>query len=697
MSLRTLLLTGAALAAASPALAQDPSARPAWTVEEVIVTGAREDGYTASNAATLRLPVTLRETPQAIQVLTSTLIEEQQLTTLADAARNISGVIPALPSEAVLANPIVRGFESEVFLDGLIAYGDTAVADPSSLSGVERIEVAKGPTSTLFGGGAGAPVGGLINLVSKTPEAERATSLGLRVGSFNTLQASFDANLPVSDRAGLRLTGEVTDSEDAIDRVTVDRVVLTPSFRIDLGDTRLTLLGAYNRTEQLEYAGLPAAVIGLPGVDPYRFSGATDAPRTEVENRVLTAVLERDFSDSVSGTLQVRRYESEFNEYASFPFLAFFPPTGTQYTIIKGWLPVEIAEWTVDASLTARFTTGPVRHVLLAGAQYDATDYDGAAAFDFSPIGVIDYADPSSDLNFGAPLTIAPGGTFVNEYRTQAIYVQDQMSVGERLHVLAGLRWSRLDLTELQGGVNDVTEDQLDPRLGVTYDLTDAVSVYAGWATGSRLSLFFNGAGTPPKPETSESAELGLKFADAARGLSGTLAWFSQVRENVPTPDPTTPFSSNQTGEQEAEGVELDLIWEPNPQWSVLVTYAYTDAKVSADTNAAQVGDRLPRVPEHAGRVAARYRFTGALDGLGVGAGLTAASAAEITLPNSARGDSYVVADAQASYDFGAWRIGLSIENLFDESYVIPYQYLAQPVVRPGTPRSAWLSLGYRF
>ncbi len=694
--MKTVLLCSAAALCFTPAaaLAQNATDRETWASDVIVVTGQRPSQAT-DEAATLRLPVSLRETPQSIQVLTDTLLREQQLTTLADAARNVSGVVPALPSEAVLANPIVRGFESEVFFDGLIAYGDTAVADPSSLIAVARIEVAKGPTSTLFGGGAGAPVGGLINLISKTPEPERAASFGLRFGSFDTRQASADINAPLTDAVGFRITADMTDAEDAIDRVTVDRASINPSLAFDFGDTRVTLIGAYNRTEQLEYAGLPAAVAGLPGVDPFRFSGATDAPRTEIENRTVTATIAHDFSDRLVGVVQVRRYESAFDEYASFPFFAFFPPSGTQYPIIRGWLPVEIGEWTVDASLTAQFATGPVGHALLVGAQYDATDYDGATAFGFTPIGVIDYADPASDVGF---TSVPPIGTiFQNEYRTTALYVQDQMTIGARLHVLTGLRLTRLSLDEIQGGVNDVETDRADPRIGVTYDVTDAVSLYAGWATGSRLSLFFNGGGTPPKPETSESAEIGVKLAARDLGLTGTIAWFAQTRANVPTPDPTTPFSSNQTGEQRSRGVEVDLIWEPDPQVSVLLSYAYTDAEVTRDTDAATVGDRLPRVPEHAGRLAGRYRFAGALEGLGVGLGVSYASAAEITLPNSARGDAYAILDAQASYDAGRWRVGLSVENLADEAYFVPYQYLAQAVVRPGTPRSAWVTLGVTF
>jgi hypothetical protein len=132
MIAKSLLMAGTILVAI-PAFAQEASA-PSWT-PEIIVTAERPANYAIGAASVTRTPVPLINTPQSIQVLTRTLLDEQQLFTLADAVRNISGVVTALPSEAVLANPIVRGFESEVFVDGLIAYGDTAVVDPSSLSG----------------------------------------------------------------------------------------------------------------------------------------------------------------------------------------------------------------------------------------------------------------------------------------------------------------------------------------------------------------------------------------------------------------------------------------------------------------------------------------------------------------------------------------------------------------------------------
>ena len=692
MFAKSLLLAGATIIAA-PALAQETTT-PSW-IPDIIVTAERPTNYAVTTASVTRTPVPLLNTPQSIQVLTRTLLDEQQLFTLADAVRNISGVVTALPSEAVLANPIVRGFESEVFVDGLIAYGDTAVVDPSSLSGVERIEVAKGPTSLLFGGGTGAPVGGLINIVTKVPTGEAHYAAQLRAGSFGTIAPSIDIDQPLADGFGIRLTGEYLNSKDDVDVVGIERLTFNPSLKAALGeDTDFVLRLGYSKVKQLEYAGLPAAVVGLPTVDPYRFSGATDAPRTEIENKMATGVLTHRFSDKVSATVQLRRYVSDFDEFGTFPFIAFFPPVGTTYTMFQGRLPVAVREWTADASLTAEFATAGISHVLLAGFQYDATDYRGAISF--SPIGTLDYAKPGSDLPFG-PIPKVPV-QLINEYRTTAVYAQDQISIGDRVHILAGLRWSKLGQKEVLGGVgNDVSKGRVDPRLGASIDVADGIALFGGWATGSRQAIFFNGGGAAPVPETSRVFEGGVKFALKGTGLSGTLALFDQKRRNVPTADPLNPFASVQTGEQQSKGFETDLIWEPSRSLSVLASYAYTDAKVTADTSI-PAGDRLPRVPEHSGRVAVRYRvLDGALKGFGIGAGMSAASAAEITLPNSDRGDSYAVFDAQASYDLGKFRLGVSVANIFNSGYFIPYQYLGQSVLRPGQPRSAFVTLGAKF
>jgi iron complex outermembrane recepter protein len=680
---------------ASSALAQSATPIQGWTPNDIVVTATRE-GYVATTASTLRVPVPLLETPQSIQVLNRRLLDDQQVTTLEAALANISGVVPSRPSELALTNPIIRGFEAEVFVDGLIAYGDTALVDPSSLVGVERLEVAKGPTSLLFGGGTGAPVGGLINIVTRVANDTPSYAASLRGGSFGAIQPGVDINQPLAAGLAVRFAGEVFHGRDAIEKVRIDRLNLNPSLSARFGaDTDLTIRVGYSDIRQLEYSGLPFAVVGKPGVNPFRFSGASNAPRTRIENTLVTGVLTHRFSPAISTTLQVRRYENALDQNASFPFSPLLRPTGTVYPIVRGRLPAAIAEWTIDGSLTAQFATGPIRHVFLAGAQYDATTYQSAIGIGIVPIGTLDYAVAGSDLDFTTPPPLLV--RFVNQYRTRALYAQDQLSIGGRVHLLAGLRYSELGLNEIIGGSNRVARNGVDPRLGLTVNLADDIALFAGWAKGSRLVLFYNGSGRPPIPETSRSVEGGIKFGIKRLGLSGTLAAYEIRRQNVATPDPTNLFASVQTGEQRSRGIEADVIWEPIPAVSVLANYAYTDAKVTRDTIVA-VGSPLSRVPTHSGRIAVRYRvLDGVLKGFGLGAGFYAATRAPISLgaPESTPG--YSVFDAQASYTTGPFTLGVAIDNLFDRFYVKPYYYLGQSVVRPGDPRSVYATVRVGF
>ncbi len=685
-SLTTLAI---ALAATSPAMAQDKS--EGWTPDDIIVTGQKDAGYVAAEATTLRTPVSIQQTPQSVQVLTSALIKDQELNSIDEALANVSNVTPSHSSEMLLINPIVRGFEAEIFTDGLVGYGDTAVSDAASLWHVERVEVAKGPTSTLFGGGIGAPVGGLINQVTKTANFKTGFAARARAGSFDTYALAGDANVAFSDAAAIRLVGEVQSANDYIDKVNIDRILLAPSVRFQPSpDTDIIARVNYSRIKQLEYVGLPGVLRGVAGIKRDRFTSATNAPRSDIENFSASLEVTQRLSETVKANLRVRRYENRFDEYSASPYLAFFPCAGTFCAEVNAALKSDVGEWTADASLTAEVSTGSIDHVLLAGAQWDRVNYDGMLNFDLFGASFIDLADPASDINYVEPATIPSN---ISRYSTFALYAQDQMTIAQRFHLLASVRYSRMRINELQGGAgNDEVYHEINPRIGATVDLSEGVSLFAGYATGSRLSLFFNGTNAP-LPEKSKSLEGGLKFALKDTGLSGTISAFRLTRSNVPTPDPFAFFTSIQTGKQRSTGVELDMIYEPSKSFSLLASYGYTNAKVVADT-VIPVGTRLARVPKSRGRIAARYRFD---LGLELGAGLTMVSKTWLAVPNTETAKGYTLADAQAAYSIGPARIGLRVDNLFNKKYFAPYAYYAQNVVRPGNPRSAYLTLGVNF
>ena len=672
-----------------------------WTLEPIKVSGERE-GYTApSSASATRTDTPMIDVPQSVQVVTQSMIKEQDSHSLTDALVNVSGVRATKPQEALFAQPIVRGFPAEIYMNGLPAFGGTAASiDPTSLIGTERVEVLKGPTSALYGGGIGAPLGGLINVISKRPEAEPSALLSIRTGSFGTVNPSMDLNTPIGDKVAARISADYQENDSWIDHVNGHQWSIQPSIAFQLSpETELLLRGQYEDRSQLEYSGLPAAQALSGQIDRNAFPGATSGqPHTTIENRTTTAQLTHELSDDTRMTVTAQYYEGKVRDYGSFVYpelLGPSPATPTVYPIFKLYLPTNIRENTLDTNLASRIEALGGNHELLVGASYDRTDFTSAMS-GAELIGELDLANPAYGISYGATPEIMVSQT--NRYETKALYVQDQATYG-RFHLLGSLRLTQLDLKQQEQGV-DTSYHRVTPRFGITYDLTESLALYAAYSTGFRGAFNFTGRETP-KPELSRNYEAGVKLAFNDLGISGTLAVFEQTRRNVSTPDPDPNYSilgySVQSGEQRARGVEADLVWEPIPALSLLANYAYTQAEVTEDSSI-PVGDGLPRVPRHSGRLAARYRILdGAAKGLGFGAGITALSSRELTLPNTVSAPGYALLDAQTSYDFDRYTISVSAVNLTGRKVFETYQYLGSPLVLPTQPRSAYLTLTASF
>lgn len=684
-----------ALATSVPAaaFAETASRNDSW-VGEVVVTGARGT-FTAQSAATATRTMTpIEEVPQSIQALTRTLIEEQDLHTLGDVLSNVSGVAPSSRAELVLQAPKIRGFEAAYFADGVQSYNLPASAgDSGALVNIARVEVAKGPASTLYGGGTGAPLSGVINLVSADPATTTSGSFAMRYGAFDTRGGEVEANLPVG-ALRLRLAGDYEAADSYLREVNHERWSIFPTAALDLSpDTVLTVRGQYARVAQLEYAGLPVGLVGR--VDDDTFAGSSNAPRTVVKNRALTTTLSHRFADTWRAAVTARRYANDFDEFGTFPFTGV-PVAGTTYAFATASLPSQVRQTFITAAVDGEFGAGTLRHHLLVGVDYDHTNY--IAKLGFGPLGLVDYARPSTNLPFVVP---ALSDTQTDAMRSVAGFAQDQVSIGDRLDVTGSLRWTRIQVRSsyLSGGVpfvdTDRTYHRVTPRIGATYRLAAGVSAFAGYSEGFKGLVAAFGVANP-KPETSKSYEAGLKLASPVQGLTGTLSAYRIVRRNVVTADPTNPFGSIQSGEQRARGFEADVAYEPGPQLSILTAFAYTDAEVTQD-NRLPVGDRLTRVPKTSLRLAARYRFQERFKGLELGGGLTAVSKRELTLPNTATVGASALLDAQASYDFGWGTLAVSVVNLTGAHEYAPYQYLARAVVVPVQPRSAFVTLKKAF
>lgn len=695
---------GALALATAPARAQQARSTgmdAAGWMPDIVVTGKRDTWVGADADGATKADTPLIQVPQSVQVLTGALLRDQDRRQLGEALANVSGVVGNRPEEGLTVGPLVRGFLAEIYQDGLPMFGAFSAAnDPASLVGIRRIEVLKGPTATLYGGGVGSPLGGLINIENERPGDRLEGYAAIRAGSFATFNPYGELNVPVMPGVDARIAAEYQSNDHWIASISGERIFVQPSIAFRLGRrTDLMVQGQYGRREQLEYSGLPAAQALAGELDRNAFPGASnDQPRSTTTNKMVTGTMRHGFNDDVRLTVTGRYYESRVPQFGTFVYPDVYPAdpaTPTRYPLLALNMLSHFEEATFDTHLSARTDMLGGRHNLLFGAGYDHTDFYSDMAFAGVPVGSMDLADPIYDQSFGPILP--PGLLQTDRYETLAIYGQDQADYG-RLHVTGSLRYTRLKFREDQQAT-DATYHRLSPRLGATIDLAPGVALYAGYATAFRGAFGLVSRFTP-HPETSRNVEGGVKLAVTRLGISGTLAVYEQTRNNVatPDPDPTYPFFSVQTGRQRSRGIEADLIWEPRPAFSMIAHYAYTDAEVTRDNTAFLVGDRLPRVPRHNGRVAGRYRFHGgSAKGLSLGAGVTAFSAREVTLPNSVSVAGYAAIDAQAAYDIGRFTVQLSAINLGGARTFDTYQYFALPVVMPTQPRSAFVTLKARM
>ena len=639
----------------------------------------------------------LIQVPQSVEILNRTLLQDQDRRTLADALVNVSGVVPTKPEEILFVSPLVRGFPAEIYTDGLSMFGNTTTAnDPTSLVGLERIEVVKGPNSTMYGGGVGSPLGGLINLVSERPESTLDGYVAFRGGNFTTLDPYGDLNIPINAKLAARLAGEYQRNDSWVDVVSGDRWSLQPAMSFQLGPrTALFVQGRFNHRDQLEYSGIPAELAMAGQIDRNAFAGApVGQPHTRLDNRMATVELNHAFSDTLKWDTTARYYFSQANEHGSFVLPGLnpdpTPPVYLIYTMDMSSNPVR--EGTFDTNLVANLRGLGGKHELLAGVSYDHTNFYSEMGFSGSPMGQEDLAHPAYNLSFG-PET--PASLFqTDRYQTTAVYGQDQATYG-RLSLTGSVRYTRLDFREREQAT-DKTYNHASGHVGGTFRVANGVALYAAYATAFR-GAFGLVVQQAPKPETSQNVEGGLKLALPKAHLAGTVAIFNQTRDNVATPDPTNFLYSVQTGQQRARGAEADMTWEPLRAFSLLANYAYTQATITQD-NSIPVGNFLQRVPRNSGRVAGRYRIqNGSAKGLAFGAGVTAFTKKEIALPNTLTAPGYAAVDAQASYGFGRYTLQASAANLTARKTFDAYEYFGLPVVMPNQPISAFVTLKIRL
>jgi len=663
------------------------------TLQMMTVTGVAEEevstSYQVTNAVTAtKTDTPIKQIPQSIQIIPRVMLDDQQSVTVSESLHNVSGVIPrnVLYTPAI-EGTLIRGFASEQLLDGFTQYYNPG--DRESRVNIDRIEVLKGSNAVFYSGGSGSPVGGVVNIVSKLPQAKAFGEIGMRLGTNSFYQPFVDLNQPLTDNALFRLTGEYTNSGSHVDAIETQRYNINPELTLTNHDkTTLTLQGKVSRWQQPDYQGLPAVgtVAGAFNVRQKSFIGPQSIPDSHSDSDAVWGSLDHKFNNIWAINFKARYAQSEFDQkvqtlFGADGFQADQPAVApSTWALLNAELFQQQQELSFMGNAVAKFNLGPTQNTMLLGADHSELNDEGFIDGDLGPFGfgvsTVDLSAPAFPVGYTKP-GLGFNTLFVKN-TTYGGYVQLQSTLYDRFHLLSSLRLGNVSIdfkNSSTGAAEQTDELKLLPRLGAVIDASDAVSLFASYSEGMRGQPFLNFVDAPT-PALSRHIETGVKL-DIAQQLSGQLAVYQIDRTNVAVTDTSdTQFRSIAAGQQRSRGFEADLVWQLSDALRFLGSYAHTEAKFTDNRAGVPEGNSLAQVPENSGRLWANYRFQqAALQGLSLGSGVYLQSGAFIANDNRFKSDSYHSFDVAIAYETKHFKLATTVKNLSNERYFETYDY----------------------
>lgn len=654
-------------------------------------TGAR---YNAGrNTSATKLPSLLRDVPQSVTSITTSLVNDQRMKSIADITRYLPGVGIA-QGEGNRDQPVIRGNSStaDFFVDGI---RDDAqyLRDPYNL---ERLEALKGSNAMAFGRGGG---GGVLNRVTKEANGITSRELSAEAGSFGTRRVTTDMQQKLSSFASSRLNGVYESSETFRDGVGIDRTGINPTLSVSNSSHSTTFSAGYeyfydNRTAD---RGIPSFQ-GKPVVTaPKTFFGNSGNSRARMQ------LSSGNMAVSHTGSYGQVRSRTAFTSYNKF-YQNIYPSgaTATDATLSAYNHDIDRTNWYNQTDVIASRYTGSILHEVVGGVElgrqktntFRKTGYFGEATTVKVPLAEPVYLSP---VSFKQSATDANNS---GKVETGSLYILDQVSLTQRLRVIAGARYERFALRYHDHRTNAVKnriDGMISPRAGVVFKPTEQSSLYANYSIS-----FLPGSGDQfgsltdvtklLEPERFTNYEIGAKW-DAFDRLALTAAAYRLDRTNTRATDPRDPTRIIQTGQQRSRGIELSAMGSIIARWEIVAGLARQSASILRATAASPAGATVPLVPSLQASVWNKITLSRTL---GVGGGVVhqskvyAAIDNKVVLSEFARFDGALYTSITRS--LGAQ---LNVENIFNRRYFATAN--GNNNIAPGSPRSTTISLTASF
>lgn len=693
------LLVCASLLGSMITFAQEKDSAQTKNIEEVIINTISKKDSDYSN----KMPLRAIEDPQVLSSVNRVVLENQALFTVDDAYRNVTGLQKMWSATGRAGDGgafvILRGFVSSSSLRNGLVSPVTTTIDAVNL---EKLEVLKGPSGTLYGSNV-ASYGGLINRVTKRPYETFGGNVSLMGGSYNTYRAQADLNAPLTkdNKLLLRLNTAYTN-EGTFQKSDAKNsyFAFTPAITYNASDklqfnVEYEMFNTRAIGEQLFFYLSPA---GLGGIDnmrdlekkglDYRQSYLGDDLYTTSRVNNIFGQINYKINDNIKSSTNINNSHSYSNGFGPY-FGAGVNPADNMLYIQRydqGTKDSKKSWFQVQQNFNFDYTFGNgMRNRTVAGFDFLKTKdrsrfiYLATGAFDTVPANGVDYSGFNGDAMgalYNNPANLS-NYDIDADTNTYSGYVSNVFTPVTGLNVVVGVRYESNDFKGGKVWINDTAaynQSAWSPKAGLVYEiLKDRFSVFGNYQNSFKSNGYYTYNATGDialsDPERANQFEGGFKTNLINGKINATVSYYDIKAKNYLV---TTGYFGNiaiqnQTGEIHSKGVELEVNAYLVKGFSLIGGIAYND------TTDLSTGLRPTTAGSYwLGNFNASYQFLdGDLRGLGFGVGGNYASDNNVTgnfiLPK------YFVMNANAFYDAKKFRIGVKVDNFTNEHYWTGY------------------------
>lgn len=688
---------------------------------------APQDGY---RATTTRVGKTLQDPhdiPQAVTTVTNQMMEDQQVSSLKDALRNVAGLtFNAAEGGRAGDNMMLRGFYTfgDIYLDGI---RDTAQYNRETFY-LEQVDVLRGAGAMLFGRGQ---AGGVINLVSKAPYLRDKGKITGSIGMYGYYELTGDFNKQITDTIAFRFNGMKRfdggwrKNPEANDRPTVERDGVAVSLGMGLNTANELILSHIYTTvdDKPDYGVSFDSTTRKPQEKfPVKYYWGTNSTFDKGTVNISTASFTHRFSPASEWRTQVRYADYDRSYWARTPSLTIAPNalamSCTTPTRCSGG-PTRESHYktiTVQTDYSHRFHLFGMNHDFLLGGEYLNEDSFRHSLQNF---GGTTSANPPRFLPY--KVNTATGTPVEFNSDTYAVYVQDTVEFIPKWKLTLGGRRDEMRATYSSATSPKLNYGEWSTRAALSYHFSEQSHFYvASSSSFSPTADLYQLTVQPLPPERSDVQEIGTKWLlfDGDLAVRAALYHAEKKWERNADLESTAAILSKK---RRTNGIELELAGRVTPNWEVFSGLALMDAEilevaeninattgVLTSANPDYKGKRPRNTPAYTFNLWTTYKLPygwkigGGVEVKGKRYGYSPTGTGPIpTLPGETKfhpntAPAYMRWDAMIAYEQPKWAMRLNVHNVFNTTYYDAI-YDNGPFTIPGQRRRVIMTAEYKF